>query len=391
MFACCFDESKYDYTEPEPTSKTYTVAVTDYYGEPIKSAVVSFFADGAMVAMQAVNDSGIVSTELPFGTYTVSLSFTDGKVRHYTAGSLTTDSPNLTIKVAQDVSSRTEALYDEKIHFVDIGGTYVTLQSDIDNYFFFEPTGEGIFKFTTSDPAAKISYWGANPHFIWDQTENTDYANNAFTLTVREENLGASYIIGVTGATEAIIEITLIGGPSFDPDYDAVWEEYEPKVAAKTFKLPSGTKLTQVDLTATADQYNLVLDDNGIYHVGDKNGPVVYIKLGQGAPYVSMYDLLGMTGFGGTRFGKKFFDADGNFLRKESYNEAMLAFTGAVDANTGVYPLTEDLAYMMQMGGQEKGWWDTTHPNFLFKDEDGNIDTTINLALAWMFACYVGN
>ena len=391
MFACCFDESKYEYTEPEPTSKTYTVSVTDYYGEPIKSAVVSFFADGTMVSMQAVNDNGVVAVELPIATYTVSLSFTDGVTRHYTAGALTPDSSSLTVKVAQDVSSKTENLYGEPIHFVDIGGTYVTLQKDVDNYFFFEPTGEGVFKFTTSDPAAKISYWGSNPHFIWDQTANTDYADNAFTLEVRTDNLGASYIIGVTGADSAIIEITLIGGPSFDPERDAVWEEYVPKVAAKSFKLPSGTKLTQVDLTATADQYNLVLDDNGIYHVGSKTGPVVYIKLGQGAPYVSMYDMLGMTGFGGTRFGKKFYDSDGNFLRKESYNEAMLAFTGAVDPNTGVYPLTEDLAYMIQMGGQEKGWWNPADGNFLFKDGDGNRDESINLELAWLFACYVGN
>ena len=391
MFACCFDESKYEYTEPVPTSKTYTVAVTDYYGEAIPSAVVSIFSDGAMVAMQQVNDSGLVAVELPIAEYTVSLAFTDGKTRHYTAGKLTPDSPNLTVKVAQDVSSRTEELYEVATHFVDIGGTYVTIQADVDNYFFFEPTGEGVFKFTTSDPSAVISYWGSNPHFIWNQTESTDYANNAFTLTVREENLGASYIIGVTGTTEAIIEITLIGGPSFDPDYDAVWEEYEPKKAATAFKLPSGTKLTQVDLTATSDQYQLVLDDDGIYHVGSKTGPVVYVKLGQGAPYVSMYDLLGMSGFGGTRFGRKFYDGDGNFLRKESYNVAMLAFTGAVDPNAGVYPLTEDLAYMLQNGGAEKGWWDTTNPNFLFKDEDGNVDTSVNLDLAWMFACYVGN
>ena len=391
MFACCFDESKYDYTAPEPTSKTYTVAVTDYYGEAISSAVVSIFADGAMVTMQPVNAGGVVAVELPIAEYTISLSFTDGKTRHYTAGKLTPDNPNVTVKVAQDVSDRTEMLYEEKVHFVDIGGTYVTLQADIDNYFFFEPTGEGIYKFTTSDPTAVISYWGSNPHFIWNQTESTDYADNAFTITVREDNLGASYIIGVTGAAEAIIEITRVGGPSFDPDYDAVWEEYEPKKPAAAFRLPSGTKLTQVDLTATTDQYKLVLDDNGIYHVGSKTGPVVYVKLGQGAPYVSMYDMLGMSGFGGTRFGKKFYDANGNFLRKESYNVAMLAFTGAVDPNAGVYPLTEDLAYMLQNGGEEKGWWDTTHPNFLFKDEDGNVDTTINLELAWMFACFVGN
>lgn len=389
MFACCFDESQYDYTEPD--SKVYAVTVTDYFGEPIPSAVVSYFSGGSMVAMKTVNDSGVATAELPLGSYTVNLSFTDGVTRHYKAVTLTTDVPNATVKVAQDVSDKTQELYDNPTHFVEVGGTYVTLQKDADNYFFFEPTSEGVFKFTTSDPNAVISYWGSNPHFIWNQTESTDYANNTFTHTVRKDNLGASYIIGVTGADSCIIEITLIGGPAFDPAFDAVWEEYTPKKAAQAFKLPSGTKLTQVDLTASTDSYKLVVDEDGIYHLNTADGPVVYIKLGQGAPYVSMYELLGMTGFGGTRFGKMFYDADGNFLRKESYNEAMLAFTGAIDPNAGVYPLTEDLVYMIQQGGEYKGWWDPENPNFLFKDANGNRDMTINLEIAWLFACYVAN
>lgn len=389
LFAGCFDESKYDYTEPEPATKLYAVTVTDYYGEPIKTAVVTFFEGSNMVAMQAVNENGIATKELPTGKYVINLSFTDGVTRHYKAISLTGDAPSGTVKVAQDVSAKTEELYENPTHFVEVGGTYVTLQSDVDNYFFFEPTSEGVYKFTTSDSSAVISYWGNNPHFIWNQTENTDYAGNAFTLEVRKDNLGGSYIIGVTGAEETIIEITLIGGPSFDPVRDAVWEQYTPKKAAKAFTLPSGTKLTQVDLTASTDTYKLVLGDDGYYHVGSKTGPVVYIKLGEGAPYVSMYQLLGMTGFGGTRFGKVFFDDEGNFVKKESYNEAMLSFTGAVDSKTGVYPLTEDLVYMIQQGGEYKGWWDPEDGNFLFKDSEGNVDESVNLDIAWMFACYI--
>lgn len=388
LFAGCFDESKYEYTEPEPATKLYSVAVADYYGEPIKTAVVSFFEGSTMVKMQSVNDSGIATVELPTGSYVVNLSFTDGVTRHYKAISLTSEAPSGTVKVAQDVSSKTEELYENPTNFVEIGGTYVTLQSDVDNYFFFEPTSEGIYKFTTSDPSAVISYWGNNPHFIWDQTENTDYANNAFTLEVRADNLGGSYIIGVTGANETIIEITLIGGPSFDPERDAAWEEYTPKKAASAFALPSGTKLTQIDLTASS--VKLVVDDKGIYHLNTADGPVVYIKLGEGAPYVSMYQLLGMTGFGGARFGKIFYDTNGEFVKKESYNEAMLAFTGSVDSKTGVYPLTEDIAYMIQQGGEYKGWWDPENANFLFKDGDGNRDMTINLDIAWLFACFVG-
>ena len=68
----------------------------------------------------------------------------------------------------------------------------------------------------------------------------------------------------------------------------------------------------------------------------------------------------------------------------------MLAFTGAIDSKTGVYPLTEDLAYMIQQGGEYKGWWDPENPNFLFKDAEDNRDMTVNLDIAWLFACFIG-
>ena len=37
--------------------------------------------------------------------------------------------------------------------------------------------------------------------------------------------------------------------------------------------------------------------------------------------------------------------------------------------------------------------WDAENKkgNLLFADEDGNLDTSINLEIAWMFACYYGN
>ena len=52
-----------------------------------------------------------------------------------------------------------------------------------------------------------------------------------------------------------------------------------------------------------------------------------------------------------------------------------------------VYPLTEDLVYMLKNGGNMMGWWDSTNENnFLFE----SLGDAFNPELGWMFAvCYV--
>ena len=63
-----------------------------------------------------------------------------------------------------------------------------------------------------------------------------------------------------------------------------------------------------------------------------------------------------------------------------------------MDENAGVYPLTDDLIYILQQRGDYYGWWDINRlHSYLFTDENGVADKTINPDVAWLFACcYIG-
>ena len=58
-----------------------------------------------------------------------------------------------------------------------------------------------------------------------------------------------------------------------------------------------------------------------------------------------------------------------------------------MDANAGVYPLTEDLKYIIQQRGDYYGWWNAGSKGYIFLDAQGVADLTINPEVAWLFAC----
>ena len=100
--------------------------------------------------------------------------------------------------------------------------------------------------------------------------------------------------------------------------------------------------------------------------------------------------MLGASGVGGTKFGKIFRNSDGSLKVKEDYTDCMLQYVNCRNPQTGsaafeVYPLTEDLMYMLKNGGEHMGWWNESSANFLFAD----LGSKFNPELGWMFAvCY---
>ena len=82
-----------------------------------------------------------------------------------------------------------------------------------------------------------------------------------------------------------------------------------------------------------------------------------------------------------------FFDAEGNYQKKESYSECLLEYIACMDQDKGVYPLTEDLKYIIQMEGDDSGWFDPENSLYLFKDANRiNLDG-INNEISWLFMC----
>ena len=64
-------------------------------------------------------------------------------------------------------------------------------------------------------------------------------------------------------------------------------------------------------------------------------------------------------------------------IKKEDYTEILTKYFDNMDETYSVYPLNEDLVYIITNACS--GWWTSSDPNYIF---DG-----CNPELGWLFAC----
>lgn len=366
----------------------YTVTVKKADGTFVSGVAVSFEKDGVSASVKTTDTKGVATASLPKGSYVAKLAFGNGVTLNYdkTSTKLTESANSITVIVAGHVSNETTELYVGEAHHLSIGGNYCKLLpaegTSTITYFIFVPERSGVYSFTTSYSNTKISYHGANTSFIFDQTASTDYKNNLFTLNVKEDNLGAAYIIGVEGGADAVVIVKRTGNAVLDIE-DAPWTIYQPQKAPVAFTYTGSTFTPNFfNMCGSTADYNLVYNSaDGYYHLGSKNGAVVYVMLGENAPYISFSKMLETAGIK-----KYFYDANGNFIKREDYTECMNAFVAKMDSKTGIYPLTDDLIYIIKQSGDGMGWWNKDSDTYLFADLTG-----VNAEILWMFALCTAN
>ena len=388
------DLSKADKVENGPgTDKntTYTVAVQDYAGNPQTGVTVQILKAGAPVNVQKTGADGKISVELETADYTVSLAFAQrGWYYEEKRAVLPAGTADLTIHVAKAVSGKPEELYVGRAYYLNVGGTYVTMQANAVNYYIFEPTEPGLYRIGTSDFDAKVGYYGGSTFFINDMTTSTDYTeeNNYYTRNVKENNLGSVVIIGVTGAKDCIVEIIRLGDPILD-ETDIVPDVYKAATPPKNFRIKAsdGKKLKYVNLAGKTADYKIVMGEDGYYHLNAADGPLLYMNIGPNAPFHSLYYMAGAGGNGVAGNGIKatIYDENGSAIKRWDFSDCMLSYGECADPTYGVYPLTEDLRFIVQTAGSYYGWWDSGSPQFWLEGV-----ANLNPELGWMFAvCYV--
>jgi len=384
-------------TEPEVPGDeaTYVIAVTDYSGKPLSGVMVAVYSGSTLKATAATDAAGEAVVDLPRADYTVTLL---GTSAYYdkTGAVLSSGKTELTIRLAGEPSADDNTylyLCDEingesLAYNVHEGGTHVKLGSGQFGYstekgityFVFTPERAGFYRIAVADPKAELTYWGGtfNP---FDMTGTlADYSGNAFTTTVQEANLGVDYVLGISGVSESVLEITRVGDPGFDPNY-LPWVDYEGTWEPTAFTYEGGA-LTYVDIQDEDADYKLVYNEkDGYYHIGKADGPVMYVTLGTKAPYLSIAAMLDTA-----PFHAQYVDEKGNYV-KEDYAELILAYNACADTATGVYPMTQDLYYMLQKGVEYMGWADPENPNYLFTDPNRIPLPGVNHKIAWLFAC----
>lgn len=386
-------------TEPEGDAE-YVITVTDYAGTPAPGIVVAVYDEAGKLAATGNTDAdGQVILELERANYTVKLLQTSAYYEKSTAV-LTAMDTELTILLAEETDSGNLGYVwgDESnpVYMVSEGGTHVEygngqvgymVEDDV-TLFYFAPERSGIYRFTTSNPEAVIQYWNVAT-FPMNQTGSLDdYADNSFTITVWDGQEGnITYVIGIKGSGECSLIITRLGDPGYNPDL-VPYEAYTGTIVPEAFTYTGGT-LTDVDYTGNTDDYTLVFnDEDGLYHIGTKDGPVLYVNLVSGR-FISLYNMVnGQGNIGAQPFRAAFYNAKGEYI-KEDYTELMQQYTKCADSATGVYPVNEELMYILKRGITYYGWTDSSNGNYLFKDDDGNLLENVNPDLAWMFLfCY---
>ena len=403
LCSCGGDESSTDST-PAPTQEIettadYTVTVTDYLGKPFTDGVVvSYLKDGEQIAMQVVNEEGKAIKNLDKGDYTVALKFTgDEALYYYEKDNLTlsADVTTLDVAVAYNPTGTPDILYKGDSEYsaplLQVASMHVSISANTRNYFIFQPSIEGLYKLSVIKGDATIGYYGA-PHFIQDTNVAEIQEEKSFSINIYNSMISPdptsplTLVIGVDSASaveNCIIVVERVGDPEFSYENEP-WDIYKPTVDLTEYVLPEGAVLGEFDLKASSDTYKLVYNENdGFYHLNTADGPLVLVRLTKDSKYLACFKTI-LESSGVVKY---FFDENGEFVKKEDYSECLLKYLEYVDESEGVYPLTNDLMYIIQNRGDASGWFDPNHSMYLFKDSNESNIPGINNDISWLFMC----
>ncbi len=399
--------------ETEKGNADFTVSVVDMGGKPYTSGViVRFLKNGEQVALKPINNEGKATANLSSGEYTVELQFTGEDSDYYYEKeglSLSAEKPNLEIKLMSAVTGDPIAVTysgnEYNAYLVNPGTTYVKLVDGKRNFFLFRPEVSGTYEIKTNDTKATVGHYGYTA-YILDNTIS-DVTDNVMTMEisngmVNAENNNNPFVIGIdaNGIDSCLLTIERIGDPPHTIE-DEPWIVYETKFELYKFTTPEG-ELKQFDITADSSAYTLVLnEEDKTYHLNTADGPQVLVQLGKPTKYLdSLANICTTAGMF-----KYFYDEDGNFVKRENYTSCMQIYSCTkvpeegdrvqtvatevyLDVATGLYPLTEDLKYIIQSHGEYVGWWNATDPGYLFEDDNGaNAIPELNPEIAWLFLC----
>jgi len=262
-----------------------------------------------------------------------------------------------------------------------IGVTTLTLTDEaVISVMEFIPGEAGMYKISLEGATLYRVYGSMGAGYFYHQEV---VAGNVLEIEIKESLKNSPMLLGAAGNGTATLTIERQGEASFDVNA-LPYETYQHTEKLTKFDLPDDIVLAYVDVTVP---HTAVKGGDGYYHLDRADGPILYFDF-VGSPYVpisaaaangAMKDVL--------------YDENGNFLKKEEYITCINTYYGYTDNATnrpvagytdkGIYPLTDDLVYIMQTHTTNCGWNDISSANYLFADETVDADT------AWMFpVCY---
>lgn len=169
-----------------------------------------------------------------------------------------------------------------------------------------------------------------------------------------------------------------VSGESAEADITVGYEEveikqipreyYENKQKPESFVFGGDPDtLEYVDTFDGVTDY-AVLGTDGFYHLNTADGPILFANLGD-----TLLSLEKANSYGQL---KQLIYEDGEVVLMIDYTLAMIEYLEAMDQDTKLYPLTDDLIEVFYKAGTSLGWYG--EGGWIGGNEDD----------AWMFACY---
>lgn len=388
---------------------SYQVTVVDGFDRPYtEKLIVKFMQNGTQMAMANIDANGTASKDLPKGDYTLEIATTESGVSCWfdkEKAALSADTTAVKVTMAYSTTGDptvlnanvpgTETAKDYNAYDVGTGSTYVALTAGDRTYVIFTPTEGGMYRFAVSGDA-QLGYYGA-PHFV--QPNNLEETvDNSFCLSVNNGSISteqtgtARFVIGLDAAegTEGVVlNIERTGDVPWSVE-DEPWMTYQPKLEIKPYTLPADVTLKNFDLAAPTVAYKLVLNETDrCYHVNSADGKLVYVQLEKDCYGISLKNMVGeiiyqdgvLMQSGTAPFRYMYNNGQEDFF-KEDYTDAMRQYVTNRDQPSGVYPLTEDLYYILQKGIEFIGWCNPESGNYRFAEFPN-----VNPEHAWLFLC----
>ena len=391
---------------PENVKTNYSIEFVDYKGETMTSfSGVITYSDGSVAA---VLSKGKATFEADDGEYDLSFNITSADGYEYDEEcTLTAENNEATITVYNRVTDTHKDFYasEHGAGYVNEGATYVKLRGVTSSeyegersFFIFKPQRDGIYKISVvSDKDVSIGCYGGSVLIIFPNS-HLDVVDNTVEYSIHKSSIGADSsvvcVIGLTtdgSAKDAVLVIERIADMPFT-FADLEWDVPEIKGEIKEHRLSYQNKtVTLNNLDLMDENLKLVLGEDGYYHLGTANGPIVYVRLSAVVDYFGYYTDEGtqkpnMASFvtitETDRMCRYFSDEDGKPLRKESYNEIIEKYAEVAD-ESGIYPLDEMLEYVIKQHGEHAGWWNYDSENNLYDLYEVEKPPVEN---AWLFA-----
>lgn len=240
----------------------------------------------------------------------------------------------------------TAADYTVSKTHLEVGTNRVTASVDTTTIFKFKPTAVGNYEVTVDDPAAILNFWYGSAQYV--SMPAADAVDGAVTVTCT--SVGQSLLVGLAGVDSATITIRAVEG--YVPPVKVTYATYRNRhTPSRSFRMTNET-LTAVDITKTQ---TVVADDRGIYHLGNVNGPVLYVNL-RASRFTDLYKLF----YPDDVEGEEWPPIDvmrGRYSETKGYDfvSAMVDYADALDE--GYYYLTVDIAKYLQCYGTDQGWF----------------------------------